>query len=234
MPSFSQSRIAAKLQDNVAKRREEVGLYKEIAEELPLAVAGRLLDVGTGSGLQLKVIHEMEPNIELFGLDISEAAIRVARANLEGIEVDLRVGSIEDPPYDDDFFDVVTCNASMSYWKNPVSCFDEIYRILKPGGSAILFEPQKDIDMEQVVETIRTNLADESWLRRCAAVSLNKFGLRWGRKLGLKLYALEELKGMARQSPNCDCLSIERFTLQKLPIFARIALIKPGEAGRCT
>ena len=38
MPSFSQSRIAAKLQDVVSKRREEVGLYKEIAEQLSLSL----------------------------------------------------------------------------------------------------------------------------------------------------------------------------------------------------
>jgi ubiquinone/menaquinone biosynthesis C-methylase UbiE len=148
--------------------------------------------------------------------------------------VDLRVGGIEDAPYDDDFFDVVTCNASMSYWKNPVSCFDQIYRVLKPGGCAVLFEPQKDIDLEQVVETIRANLADESWLRRWAAVSLNKFGLRWGRTLGLKLYSLDELEGMTRQSQFGDCVSIERITLQNLPIFARIALTRPGEADRCS
>jgi hypothetical protein len=36
-------------------------------------------------------------------------------------------------------------------WGNPLSCFDQIYRILKLGGSAILFEPQKEIDLGQVV-----------------------------------------------------------------------------------
>ena len=230
MPRFSESRIAANLQNMVARRREEAGLYKEIAEALPLVDAERLLDVGTGSGLQLRVIQRIKPDLELFGLDVSEASIRVARANLEGIEVDLRVGSIEDPPYEDDLFDVVTCNASMSYWQNPVSCFDQIYRILKPGGSAILFEPQKEIDLDQVVETIRTSLADKNWLRRWAAVGLNKYGLRWGRTLGLKLYSLEELQGMASRSRFGDRVAVERFTLQNLPIFVRIALIKPGQA----
>jgi hypothetical protein len=60
MSEFSQSKFAAKLQNVVSQRREESGFYSEIAEKLPLASAGRLLDVGTGSGLQLKVIHEME------------------------------------------------------------------------------------------------------------------------------------------------------------------------------
>ncbi len=229
MPGFSQSRIAAKLQDVVSKRREEVGLYKEIAEQLSLSDTGRLLDVGTGSGLQLRVIHGMSPGLELFGLDISDASIRVARKNLEGMAVDLRKGSIEQTSYDDDFFDIVTCNASMSYWKNPISCFDEIHRILKPGGSAILFEPQKDIDIDAVVETIRSNLADKSRLRRFMAASLNKFGLRWGRKLGLKLYSTAELEEIAARSQFGKSNSVERVTLQNLPIFMRITLVKPHE-----
>jgi SAM-dependent methyltransferase len=227
MPGFSQSRLAATLQNIVSQRREEVGLYNEIAEKLPLSDIQRLLDVGTGSGMQLKVIKELRPNIELYGLDLSPASIRVAHANLEGMHIDLRVGNIENTPYKNDFFDVVTCNSSMSYWKNPISCFDEIFRILKPGGSAHLFEPQKDIDLDKAIETINRNLADKSRWRRFLATSLNRFGLRWGRTLGLKLYSIEELEGMGHQSLFRDSVSIEPTTLQNLPIFVQIKLYKP-------
>ena len=228
MPSFSQSRLAAKLQDMVSKRREEAGLYREIAEKLPLTYTGRLLDVGTGSGLQLKVIHELRPNLELFGLDLSSASIAVARKNLAGMAVDLRAGSIESTSYDDCFFDIVTCNASMSYWKDPILCFDEIHRILRPGGCAVLFEPQKDVDMAQVVATINANLADKSHLRRFLAVNLNTFALRRGYLAGLRLYAVSELEEMVQQSRFGRHASIERTTLQNLPIFVRIALMKPA------
>jgi ubiquinone/menaquinone biosynthesis C-methylase UbiE len=226
MPSFSQSRFAAKLQDAVSKRREEVGLYKEIAEQLPLRDTGRLLDVGTGSGLQLKVIRDMRSSLELFGLDVSGAAIDVARENLRGMEVDMREGSIEQTSYADGFFDLVTCHSSMSYWENPVACFDEIHRILKPGGSAVLFEPQKDIDMDTVVETIRAKLADKSRLRRFLAVSMNKYGLRYGRRIGLNLYSEAELEELATRSRFGKNNSIERTVLQDLPIFVRITLEK--------
>jgi SAM-dependent methyltransferase len=229
MASFSQSRFAAKLQQLVSKRREESGLYSEIADQLPLADTGRLLDVGTGSGLQLKVIHEMRPGMELFGLDLSGAAIQIARDNLAGIGVDLRQGSIERTSYEDGLFDLVTCHSSMSYWPRPISCFDEIYRILKPGGAAVLFEPQKDLDINQVVEVIRANLADKSPLRRFAATSLNKYGLLWGRKIGLRLYSVGKLEELAARSRFGDGHLIERVTLQNLPIFVRIALIKPDE-----
>jgi SAM-dependent methyltransferase len=226
---FSQSRLAARLQDVVSRRREEAGLYGEIAEKLPPLDRGRLLDVGTGSGLQLRVIHALRPHVELYGLDLSAEAIRVARANLANLAVDLRQGSIERTPYDDGFFDVVTCANSMSYWQDPLACFDEIHRILKPGGAAVLFEPQKEIDLDQVMATIDANLAGKSGLRRVAARGLNYFGLRWGRTVGLKLYAAEELRALARRSRFGADHSVDKTTLQNLPIFVQITLRKPGD-----
>lgn len=77
--SFSQSRMAAKLQKIFSKRREETGLYNEIAESLPLLDSGRFLDIGTGTGLQLKVIYERKPKLELYGLDISMQVIQFAK-----------------------------------------------------------------------------------------------------------------------------------------------------------
>lgn len=129
MSTFSQSKFAAGLQRIVSFRRKDAGLYREIAERLPLIKAERVLDVGTGLGLQLKVIHEMAPHLALYGLDLSEDAIQVAFKALVGLKADLRAGSISATTYDDNFFDIVTCNASMSYWENPEDCFNEIYRI---------------------------------------------------------------------------------------------------------
>lgn len=228
MPCFSQSRFAAKLQDIISKRREDVGLYKEIAEKLPLNDTRRFLDVGTGSGLQLKVIHEIKPDLELFGIDISAAAIRVAQKNLKGIDVDLRVESIENTSFDDDYFDIVTCNTSMTYWENPSSCFNEIFRILRPGGSAILFEPQEKIDIDEAIEIIKANLADKSPLRRFMAASFNRFAFRWGRFLGLRLYSIDELNVIANRSKFANQYSIETIILQNLPFFVKITLNKPN------
>lgn len=228
MASFSQSRIAAWLQNLVAQRREESGLYREVAAQLPRLDSGRLLDIGTGSGLMLRDVHDIMPRVALYGLDLWAHAIDVARRNLAGMEADLRVGSIERAPYDDGFFDVVTCQSSMSYWRNPVACFDEIYRILKPGGCAVLFEPQKDIDVDAAVATIRANLADKSALRRWAAGAMNSFALRRGRRIGLHLYSVEELETLAQRSRFGASHSVEPTTMQNLPIFVRIRLFKPS------
>jgi ubiquinone/menaquinone biosynthesis C-methylase UbiE len=176
----------------------------------------------------------MAPAIELYGLDLSETAIRTAQKALSGIKVDLRTGSIRDTDYHNDFFDVITCNASLSYWEDPIACLDEIYRILKPGGEVKLFEPRKDIDIESALDQIRENMADKSRLRRWGAVQLNRFGLRRGASIGMKLYTLEEFRELARESRFGMNNSIEKTSLLNIPVFALIHLWKPTSAENKT
>jgi ubiquinone/menaquinone biosynthesis C-methylase UbiE len=231
MATFSQSRIAAFLQEIISKRREEVGLYEEVVDLLRLPPSGRLLEVGCGSGRQLKVVQKRQPTLALFGLDLSEAVIHRAERTLESLDVDLQVGSIEDTDYEDRFFDLVTCFSSMSYWENLVSCFDEIYRILKPGGTTQLIEPQKDVDIDAVVETIKANLADANPLRRVLAANFNKFALKWGRSVGLNLYSAHEIEQIARRSRFAGTDEIKRVSVQNLPIFMGIFLVKHAEGS---
>jgi len=230
MSRFSQSKFSARLQKIVSSRRQDAGLYREIAERLPLISAQRVLDIGTGTGLQLKTIHEMAPHLALYGLDLSEAAIQVAIKALAGLKIDLRTGSIAATMYEDNFFDIVTCNASMSYWENPEECFNEIYRILKPGGQVMLFEPHKDIDIEEALDQIRQNMAEKSWLRRWGAVELNRFGLKRGGSIGLKLYTLKELVQIAEESRFGIHNSITKTSLLDIPIFVCIHLWKQDSA----
>ena len=228
MPQFSQSRFAAWLQIIVSHRREESGLYAEIAGYLPLDGAERVLDIGTGTGLQLRAIHLLQPSIGLFGIDLSSAAIDAANRAIGDLEPDLKVGSIEKTTYPDDFFNIVTCNSSMSYWDNPLSCFNEIYRILKPGGVVKLFEPHQDIDLEGALDQIQENMADKSSLRRWGAVQLNKYALERGSKFGLNLYTWNELLELSRTSSFGVNSSVDQVSLLDIPIFVCIHLWKPN------
>lgn len=232
MSKFSESRFAAWFQNVISKRREETGLYQEIAEALPLHRDIRLLDVGTGSGLQLKVIHEIEPTVELYGIDLSLESIIIAEKNLRAMEVDLRVESIEATSFEDNFLDIITCNASMSYWVNLINCFNEIFRILKPGGMAVLFEPRENIDIKKALDILRQNMAEEFWLRRFAAVTLNRFALRRGRTVGLNLYTMEEIRSIAGRSRFQDSVSVTATTLQNIPIFMKIVFQKPNRKSK--
>ena len=57
--AFTRSRFAARMCNYVAQRREQTGIYKEIAEDLiPRIIEGNLLDIGTGAGLFLKEVNK--------------------------------------------------------------------------------------------------------------------------------------------------------------------------------
>ena len=224
---FSKSLLAAKLQEFVSIRREDSGLYHEVADALPLPDTGCLLDIGTGTGLQLRVIHQLKPDLELFGLDVSENTIRIAGRYLAPHNVNYSVGSIEKTDFKNGFFNLVTCANSMSYWDNLKACFDEIHRILLPGGSAHLIEPRANIDVDLALETIRENLEGESLIRKFLAVNLNKFALRRGSSVGLHQYTRDEIIHISQESKFGSNVSAESFTLQNLPIFMHITLTKP-------
>lgn len=228
MGRFSESKFAAWLQRIVSYRRQESGLYREIAGRLPLDGPARVLDIGTGTGLQLRAIHQRQPAAELFGLDLSAPAIQAARTALKDMDADLRVGSIAAAPFEDDYFDVVTCNASLSYWEDIKGCLNEIYRILRPGGEGLLFEPHRDIDLEAALAQIRENMRDQSPLRRWGAVQLNKIGLKRGSWIGMKLYSRQELAALARSSSFGENSSVETTSLLDIPIFVCVHLWKPA------
>lgn len=80
---------------------------------------GRILDIGTSPGRLLLSIHGLAPALELYGLDISQSMVNLARKNLIDVAADLRVGTIARTDYDSYFFDLVTCTGSFYLWDNP-------------------------------------------------------------------------------------------------------------------
>jgi len=48
---------------------------------------------------------------------------------------------LHDVPFDDESFDIVMCNHVMEHVENDIQCMSELYRVLKPGGWAIMQVP---------------------------------------------------------------------------------------------
>ena len=89
-----------------------------------------LLDAGCGAGLALRLAAEQGARVS--GLDASAALLDVARGRLP--DADLRVGDIEELPYDDATFDVVTAYNSIQYAFDPKAAVAELTRVARPGG----------------------------------------------------------------------------------------------------
>jgi SAM-dependent methyltransferase len=103
-----------------------------------------LLDAGCGTGLTLLRIAEQHRTCELHGLDLSARMIDVARedAAQQGLEIDLRTGSITGLPYGSAAFDVVLTNIMFHHLDlgEKRQAVAEIARVLRPGGRYVSAE----------------------------------------------------------------------------------------------
>lgn len=212
--------FAARLYDSLAQNKAIRLQYKEIAQDLTSRIEkGRLLDVGTGPGYLLLEINKLNPDIKLFGLDVSEAMLNRAVLNLQGCGVDLRQGNISSSDYESNSFDLVTCSGSFYLWDKPLEGLEEIYRILINGGSANLYETHRDIDRNIVQDCMRENLKGESLLQRILAP---RFFLR---QLGMT-YSRSELVELLAMTRFANQHSVVEITLAGIPAWLRIELYK--------
>jgi ubiquinone/menaquinone biosynthesis C-methylase UbiE len=121
-------------------------MARDIIKYCPL---GKILDIGTGPGWLLIKLNELSSALELTGLDISAAMVTKAKENIAAanslVNISIKQGSADLLSYPDSFFDMVVSTQSLHHWKNPVRGFNEIYRVLKNGGQARIYDLVTDI-----------------------------------------------------------------------------------------
>jgi ArsR family transcriptional regulator len=100
-----------------------------------------LLDLGTGTGRMLELLHGLYTRA--LGLDASTDMLAVARANLDRAkiaEAQVRLGDINHLPFGRDAFDVVTIHQVLHYLNDPESAVAEAARVLRPGGRLLVVD----------------------------------------------------------------------------------------------
>ena len=88
------------------------------------------LDVACGPGLLLGVLQER--GIEPSGIDISPAAVEMAKEKMPG--VDVYTGNAENLPWPDNTFDYISCLGSLERMLDLNKVLDEQKRVAKPGA----------------------------------------------------------------------------------------------------
>jgi ubiquinone/menaquinone biosynthesis C-methylase UbiE len=111
--------------------------FVSVAEKWGIA-GGKVLDVGTGTGLTAVGFAQGIPGVEVTGLDLSAVAIEVAGEYAQKSGLASRVffeeGDAEEMPFEDGAFDLVISGSTLHLVNDPIRMFDEIRRVLKPGG----------------------------------------------------------------------------------------------------
>lgn len=88
-----------------------------------------MLGCGTGEETQLLVSAGAQ---KLTGIDLSETSVKIAQKTYPGCN--FRVGDMHRLPFEDCSFDFVYSSLTIHYSPKPLAVFEEVFRVLKPGG----------------------------------------------------------------------------------------------------
>jgi SAM-dependent methyltransferase len=110
------------------------------AEPTLVHLAGRSLDLGCGIGFAFEYLSGHQFNFHTFGVDISDEAIRLAKARLSDFQhLDARLKTLESQtiPFEDDYFSLVTSFDVLEHLDEADidATLKEIGRVLRPGGT---------------------------------------------------------------------------------------------------
>jgi SAM-dependent methyltransferase len=105
-------------------------LYEAVFQAAEVGAGSKLLDVGCGPGLAAHLAAQRGTHVA--GLDAAEPSLEVARERTP--QGDFRVGEMEDLPWPDNAFDIVTGFNAFQYAADVVSALREARRVAKPGG----------------------------------------------------------------------------------------------------
>jgi SAM-dependent methyltransferase len=130
----------------------------ELAEELRLRPGSTLLDLACGKGAYGLLIAR-KAGTSLIGVDFSAQALAEAReqaARLGVSNASFRVGELTATGLPGASAEAVLCTDAIQFPDEPASAYDEIRRVLKPGGRVVLtcWEPV-DRDDERLSPRVR-------------------------------------------------------------------------------
>jgi SAM-dependent methyltransferase len=143
----------ARPDDWARSEEQQTPTYEEALRHVRLEPGHRVLDVGCGAGVFLRLVTDR--GAHAYGLDASEALVEAARSRVP--EADLRVGEMEALPYEDDGFDLVTGFNSFFFATDLVAALGEARRVAKPGAPVVIqvWGPHERNDLEAMKAIIR-------------------------------------------------------------------------------
>lgn len=135
------SRVFARYYDRVLRVSEENGLA-EIRAEVIANARGRTLEMGAGTGLNLRHYPESVTSIVLTEPEPAMLAKLRSRVAAEPREQFIEIAQADagSLPFPDDSFDTLICTLVLCTVPDPEQTIAEAHRVLKPGGELLFIE----------------------------------------------------------------------------------------------
>lgn len=185
---------------------------KKVAEKL--LPECDVLEVAPGPGYFSIELAKLG-TFHITGLDISRTFIEIASQNARtaGVKIAFRLGNASAMPFPDESFDFVYCSAAFKNFSEPVEAMNEMYRVLRPGGRALICDLRKDVSLEEIRSYIRQSGRSwfDAWLTKMAFQHM----------LIKRAYTMDDFERMASQSKCRTC------QIQTVPFGLEVHFSKP-------
>jgi len=126
---------------------------KKIAAQLQRGA--QLLEVAPGPGYLAIELAKMGL-YHVTGLDISARFVEIAQQNADqaGVGIDFRQGDASRMPFEAGSFDFIVCRAAFKNFSRPVDALNEMHRVLKPGGKALIIDLRGDASEDDINQEV--------------------------------------------------------------------------------
>jgi ubiquinone/menaquinone biosynthesis C-methylase UbiE len=172
--------------------------YRKQAAQLTegLAAGAKVLEVAPGPGYLAVEIARL--GFQVTGLDISRTFVQIGSENARqaGVSVDFRQGDAAVMPFEADSFDLIVCQAAFKNFVYPASALDEMHRVLRSGGTAVIQDMSSEASHADInLEVQKMHLGWWSTFSTTATLEMLK----------RRAYSPARFKQLAAESPFHAC-----------------------------
>ena len=145
----------------IFQRSHSIVLKKLLKQAGPNTSAFRILDIGCGTGTFLASCLATGLDIEATGLDLSFSMIHKAKSKADSIEaskaaISFMVGDAEQLPFENGYFDMVSCSNSFHHYPDQPQAVGEMRRVLKSDGELIIVDGHRDDPLGYLIYEVLT------------------------------------------------------------------------------
>ena len=115
-----------------------------------------VLEIAPGPGYLAIEVAKLT-GCRMVGVDISRTFVRIADENARkaGLDIAFDLGDAADLQLPSCGFDFVFCRAAFKNFSRPLEALNEMYRVLKPGCSALVIDLRKDFSPQEANDYLR-------------------------------------------------------------------------------
>ena len=137
-----------------------------------------VLEIAPGPGYL--AIELAKRGFAVTGIEMSENFVVIEKRNAidAGVDVDFKQGNASALPMPDDTFDFIICSAAFKNFSDPLKALNEMYRVLKSDGTALIIDMNHDATKEDIeVEVLKSGMKGfDKWFVKLSFKTFLKSG----------------------------------------------------------